>query len=70
MDLGQVIKTATMICLAGWGIWVEFRLQKANDANEILKRRLDDELIKKSVNSLSGDDARSELDKNLGSGAI
>jgi hypothetical protein len=70
MDLTQIIKTATMIGLVGWGLWVEIRLQKANDANEVLKRRLDDELIQKSVNSLTDNAARDELSKNLGSGAI
>ena len=65
MSANGILKAFAAAVFAAWALYTEFRLHRAQDANELLKRRLDDEEIVSNVKSLPNDQLKSELNKDL-----
>lgn len=68
MTTAGILKASVAALFSLWALWTEWRLRNAQDANEVMRRTLDDQSIKDSISSLSDDSLRGQLSKDFGGG--
>ena len=66
MSIQDILKAATAALFALWAIYTEFRLRRAQDANEIMRRSLNDQKITDAIKAMPDSDLKSELSKDIG----
>lgn len=66
MSPQDIVKSIGAALLIGWGVYVEWRLHLALNANTVMKRELNDKIIEDSTHAESDSQLRADLNKFVG----